>query len=1040
MGTDSNSLHEILFNQIPDPVVIFDMKTLYILEFNQAMLVKYKYTRDELLSMRILDLHSPDDDIQRIEKNIHDSESDAPNKYTHLSKDGNKIYVETHTDYAEYNGRKVWITILRDISERIDGEQKLLKQQFYLKKAQEIGKIGTWEISRDSDEVTWTEGIYDIFGLPINQKISLDTIYNSIHPEDKDTVMSLWTLALSTGEFDCEYRIIINDEVKWIRNKAESSESIDKESSFIGVIQDITERKVDELEYKNARERYSAFINQSKIGIYRMEFEIPLNTKMDVQSQIDHMYEHVYVAECNKAFMKMYNISSMDEIVGKKLKELHGFDTEQNRAEAYKFITQGYIIEDEETKEYKVTGEIVWFSNYTIGIVKNDKLHRYWGTQIDITKSKILEENLIKNEEKLKEAQSIAKIGSWFIDLENDEYIWSDEMYRIYDYPKSKKLNFDLIRNMVVKEDLPVYDSAFELLENGELKEFTEHKIHTKNNELKYLLVRPKAEFDANNKLIRISGTTQDVTSLRIKETIDEARLFLLNFSLHNSSKQLIEETINLAEKITNSSFGFFHFFNTDQVEQYWSTKTIKTFESLNINPDLQDKNQLEIWEECIYKKAPLIYNNYNGECFNKIRLEHSLFIPILRGTRNLALLGVANKQSEYTRLDEELISKFADMAFDIVIRKKGEEILLESEAKYRSIVSESPIGIIYFDSKGILSDCNQSFGRIIGVHYEDLIGFNMLTQLQDDSLKEAVKEALTKGYSVFENWYNSITATKTSYVKVIFKGLKNNDGEIFAGIGLVEDITSTKEINDALIKAKDEAERSDRLKSDFLAQMSHEIRTPVNTILSYHSLIKEIVGDNDDEEIKDLFGGISSASIRLIRTIDLILNMAEVQSGSYHYIPNRIQLVEHILSVFSEMSHLAKSKKLEFNLDNYIDEKTFIHVDDYSFKQILANLIDNAIKYTKQGGVTVAIQEKNDCAYVKVIDTGIGVSEEYLNNIFEPFTQEEQGYTRRFEGTGLGLALVKKYCEYNNISISVESEKGKGTVFTLEIPIERQL
>ncbi len=235
------------------------------------------------------------------------------------------------------------------------------------------------------------------------------------------------------------------------------------------------------------------------------------------------------------------------------------------------------------------------------------------------------------------------------------------------------------------------------------------------------------------------------------------------------------------------------------------------------------------------------------------------------------------------------------------------------------------------------------------------------------------------------------------------------------------------------LIEALNESEKSVRLKSEFLAQISHEIRTPINNILNFISLIKLQLGSNLDEDLQTSFKIIQRSSDRLIRTIDLILNMSELQTGSYK--PNKVMFdifSEILEKIYLENKYKAKELNIEFKLVKETDE-TFIYADKYSVEQIFINLLDNAFKFTKEGKIEINIQRQNEQLIVKVIDTGIGISEEFLPDLFHPFRQEEQGYTRSFEGSGLGLSLVKEYCDLNNAVISVESRKGGGTVFEIK-------
>lgn len=253
----------------------------------------------------------------------------------------------------------------------------------------------------------------------------------------------------------------------------------------------------------------------------------------------------------------------------------------------------------------------------------------------------------------------------------------------------------------------------------------------------------------------------------------------------------------------------------------------------------------------------------------------------------------------------------------------------------------------------------------------------------------------------------------------------------------LNDEIEERKIIEQDLTIAKYEAEKSDRLKSEFLAQMSHEIRTPINSILNFTSLIKSDIINVMNDDLRVSFQAIESAGNRTVRTVDLILNMSEIQAETYEYTKMKFDLIDNVFNnLFHEFKHLAKSKGLELALINNASNLE-IEADYYSVTQIFSNLIDNAIKYTKRGFVNIIVKKNMDGTIeIEISDSGIGIAKAYLPKLFLPFSQEEQGYTRKFEGNGLGLALVKKYCEMNNAQISVQSKKNIGTTFKIVFPI----
>lgn len=252
---------------------------------------------------------------------------------------------------------------------------------------------------------------------------------------------------------------------------------------------------------------------------------------------------------------------------------------------------------------------------------------------------------------------------------------------------------------------------------------------------------------------------------------------------------------------------------------------------------------------------------------------------------------------------------------------------------------------------------------------------------------------------------------------------------------GQLSRVLERKIYEEQLILAKLKAEESEKIKTAFLSQMSHEIRTPLSAILSFVALIKSDIYSHLTPDLDECFLMIENGGKRLMRTFDLILSAAGVLKGEYKPDFTTLSIDNEILRpLVSRFQKKAEEKDISLSLINLLnDDHIKVFADFSSISQIFINLIDNAIKYTDRGKVEVILfrNDKNEIQ-VDIKDTGIGIAEEYIPALFDYFTQEEIGYTRKYDGNGLGLALVKEYAKINNLTLEVKSKKDSGSTFTV--------
>ncbi|MDD3557891.1 MAG: PAS domain S-box protein [Melioribacteraceae bacterium] len=361
------------------------------------------------------------------------------------------------------------------------------------------------------------------------------------------------------------------------------------------------------------------------------------------------------------------------------------------------------------------------------------------------------------------------------------------------------------------------------------------------------------------------------------------------------------------------------------------------------------------------------------------------------------------------------------------------EQELRESEKRFRRIFEQ--IVDVYFETSltGEIKEVSPSIKNFSKGIYsrEDMLGQSLLNFYYDSSERDKFIQKLMQDGSVddyevrLKNKDNSIIYCSVS-AKLIDE---NGDKKIVGGM---RDISFRKMYEKELLAAKEAAEKADQLKSEFLAQMSHEVRTPLNIIVNSNQFIFDELSDDQKNSMEDIFHILKSSQQRITRTIDSVLNMSDLQLGTYRPNFQKVDLVKEILvHLESEFSISAKAKKIDLIL-NAEKNNAIVNADRYAVYQTLSHLIDNAIKFTDEGKVEIKLINKNEKTVVEVIDTGIGISKNFVSKLFEPFSQEQHGYTRKYEGTGLGLALVKKFCEINNAEIVVKSEIDKGTTFSV--------
>jgi signal transduction histidine kinase len=266
---------------------------------------------------------------------------------------------------------------------------------------------------------------------------------------------------------------------------------------------------------------------------------------------------------------------------------------------------------------------------------------------------------------------------------------------------------------------------------------------------------------------------------------------------------------------------------------------------------------------------------------------------------------------------------------------------------------------------------------------------------------------------------------------------IRNNNDEVQFFLVMIEDITLRKQTETELIAAKEKAEENDRLKTAFLHNISHEIRTPMNAIIGFSTLLGEPdLEKNDQQQYVDIIG---KSSNQLLSIINDIVDIANVESGQAKMNFKTVNLNSMLQSLSKQFSYKGREQNIPINVRLGLpDEEAVINTDATKLIQILSNLINNALKFTRQGNIDFGYILKDDYLEFTVSDTGIGIPAHHLDRIFDRFYQVSGTVSRQYGGTGLGLSICKAYVELFGGKIWVESKEGEGTSFYFNIPYNR--
>ena len=789
---------------------------------------------------------------------------------------------------------------------------------------------------------------------------------------------------------------------------------IDEKGEFesgIHIIRDITDHK-----------RLYFEVNRSKHKIEKMNklFRTMADTMPDMLWAKDINNRYIFV---NRAMAEiLLNAKDVNEPIGKT--DMYFAERERKaHPENPEWHTFGEMCMDSDTETIKA-GKPMQFDEY--GNVKgkflfldvhkapmyndNGEIIGVVGSGRDVTQQKLFEKILRESEIKYRELFENAPVGYLILD-ENGVILDANETaLKRFGYSKEEFLQRN-IKEFVPPEEIKTVERNIDIiLKEGELQ--TEAVSISKTGKKLNLLLREK----------------------RIK--LGENKYGILTASIDISKEKefyqkLIEREKQLTTLIDSTPTDLVYF--KDENERWiLANKLFLHMFDLNGTDYLGKKD-----EELISLVQPDLRENFK----NLLKNDNL----ILRGKKFVREIYSFKKDSgnnlEFDVIKTPLFDEngkrmgLVTVARNITKLQKAKKLLIESEAKFRTVWENSISPMRLQDENSVVVNVNQAFCKLLGLPKKQIIGKKIT-----DLIK--VEKRISKNYK--ENFKNR-TIPKHRELQVVlpngeskyleltnsFITFKENKQTLL--LTSYRDITEQKRLIAELTEARDKAEEINKLKTQFFMYMGHELRTPFMGIIGYAQILEH---ELENEEHKKMARYILATSSRMIETLSNILDLTKIEFDKEEITIDKINVNEIVREIHTEFQQSAKQKGLDFKIE-LPTEEIIIESDEKMIFSIINNLVSNAIKFTEKGFVKIELKKSENKIILGVSDSGIGIPKEKQDIVWDEFRQVSEGTTRKFQGSDLGLTIVKKYTEILGGEINMVSEVNAGTTFTIKLPMK---
>lgn len=1016
---ESEEKYRTMVDLLPDAVIVHaEGKVVFA---NQAAFRLVGATSaDQLLGKTALDFVHPDDRESALSRIQQIYKSNGPSGYgveRFINLNNEVSLAEVIGIPVNYLGKPAVQTIIRDITERRRAEIALQDQKKEFETIFNLVPAQIWYKDTQNNIVRVNRQVCNDIGLPCTKLEGRAT--KDLFPEFADQYYADDLEVIRSGKPKLgiiEQIKNYSGELKWHHtNKVPVFDDNGEVKGVIAFALDITQSKENEDALKANRERWENLFNNSpaSIAVYRA---------------VDEGNDFVFT-DFNLSAQKTEKLKRED-VVGKRISEMFPGAGALGFLDVFRRVWKTGKTEQIRSSYYKDNRIEGWRENIIYRLNTGEIVAIY----DDVTDRMKAEIALRESEETFRNYFENSLIGKSITGIDGSLKV-NESFCRMVGYSKEELLRMNWAE-LTHPDDVELSIRMQNSMLNGEEESvWFEKRFRHKSGKIIWAEVSIKLQKDANGKPLYFITTTNDITERKYAQN---------EIMESNSRMELAMETANMAWWKMDMKTGAVTFakqkaemlgFDPDEFKHYVDFVTL-------VHPEDRERTMEAMRSHLAGRagKYEVQYRIRNKSGDYQWLYDVGTVTARTREGEPLTVTGLVLNISNQKKIE----SKLTDAIFRA--EKSQQELQIRNEELkarngfIQTILDNLPIGVaLNTIDEGTSTYMNKKFEEIYGWSSGEITSIDTFFEhvYPDAGYRREIMAQIIadiqSGDPAKMHWENIFITRKDGSQRVV-NAVNIPLTEQNTMVSTVTDITDLHRSKMELVEAKERAEESDRLKSVFLANMSHEIRTPLNSIIGF----SELMTDDDfniDQQLQ-FAEMINTSGNQLLKTITDIMDFSKIEAGQVEIRKRKISVSQIVNEIISEFSYRAKEKGIDLIPDSQNpSEEVFIESDDVKIRQILVNLVGNALKFTKEGYVEIGVKVSGDEVCFHVKDTGIGVPAEFHESIFDRFLQVEPALTRQYGGTGLGLAISKSLVEILGGQIGIESEIGRGAKFYFRLP-----